>query len=119
VKKKYTDQAVIKPAGLETIHTLGRYSERDWLHIYKNDSLTDKNGNAGEGIHCKPFSFYLTLWKHATRVDGELEAINFALMQICSWLASFKEAVIFSDPTAAMQVISGLRSSTSLRSVVW
>jgi hypothetical protein len=47
----------MKLAALETVHTL--CPEQDWFHIYMDGSLTDKNGNAEAGIHCKLFSFYL------------------------------------------------------------
>jgi hypothetical protein len=54
-----TYQVIMKPAALETMHTL--YPEQDWLHIYTDDSLTDRNGNAGAGIQCKLYIFYLSL----------------------------------------------------------
>jgi hypothetical protein len=56
----------MKFADLETIHML--YPEWDGLHIsiYTDGSLRDKNGNAGEGIYCKLFIFYLTTCHHLT-----------------------------------------------------
>jgi ribonuclease HI len=91
----------MQSAVLETIHTL--YPQQYWLHIYTHGTLTENNGNAGAGagIHCKLFSFYLTLGHHATQLDGELEAMNIAIRQIVSRIGSFKKAVIFSDLTAA------------------
>jgi hypothetical protein len=47
-------------------------------------SLTDRNGNSGAGIHCKLFSFYLSLEQHATHCDGEIEAMNTAIRQLLS-----------------------------------
>jgi hypothetical protein len=67
----------VQSAVLEIIHTL--YPGQYWLHIYTDDTLTGNNGKAGAGIHCKLFSFYLTLGHHATQFDGELEAMNIAL----------------------------------------
>jgi hypothetical protein len=69
---------------LETIHTL--YPEQYWLHIYTEGTLTENNreAGAGTGIHCKLFSFYLTLGHHTTQFDGELEAMNIAIRQTVS-----------------------------------
>lgn len=58
-QKKNTDQGVMKSAALGATHTL--YPKHEWLHIHTDDSLMEKNGNAGEGIHCKLFSFYVIL----------------------------------------------------------
>jgi hypothetical protein len=82
IKKRYTDQAVMKLAALETIHTL--YPEQDWLHIYMDGSITGRNRNAGAGIHCKLFSFYLSLGQHATHFHGEIQAMNTAIKQLFS-----------------------------------
>jgi len=46
----------MKLAALET-RTL--HPEQDWLHFCRNGSVKNKNGNAGTGILCKLFSFYL------------------------------------------------------------
>jgi hypothetical protein len=35
----------MKLAALKTINTL--HPEQDWLHIYTDGSLTDRNGNTG------------------------------------------------------------------------
>jgi hypothetical protein len=59
VKKRDVDQAVMKLAALETVHTI--YPEQDRLHIYTDGSVTDKKGNVGAGIHCSLFSFCVTL----------------------------------------------------------
>jgi ribonuclease HI len=113
VKKKDTDQAVMKLAALETIRKL--YPEKDWLHIYTDGSHTDKNGNAGAGIHCKLFSFCLTLGQQATHFDGELEAMNIALRELFSRIGSFKKAVIFSDSTAAIRSLAKVDAPPSNR----
>jgi hypothetical protein len=60
------------------------------------------NGNVGAGIHCRFFSFYLSLGQHTTHFDGELESINTSLRQLFGRTGSFKRAVIFSDSTAAI-----------------
>jgi len=59
---------------LKTIHML--YPEQDWLHIYTATFPIDKKGNVGAGIHCKLFSFCLTLGHLATHCDRELETVN-------------------------------------------
>ena len=96
----------MQSAVLETIHTL--YPEQYWLHIYTDGTLTESNGKAGTGagIHCKLFSFYLTLGHHATQSDGELEAMNIAIRQIVSRIGCFKKAVTFSDSTAAIHSLT-------------
>jgi hypothetical protein len=43
LKKRDTDRSVVRLAALEAIHTL--YPEEEWLHIYTDGSLTEKNGN--------------------------------------------------------------------------
>ena len=60
-EKRYKDthQIVKQSAALETIHTL--QSELDWLHIYTDGSLSDKNWNAGVGIKWKLFKLF-TIW---------------------------------------------------------
>jgi hypothetical protein len=100
IEKRDTHQVVIKLAALETIRTL--YPEQDWLHICMGGSGTDRNGNAGVGIHCKLFSLYLLLGQHATHFGGEREAMNTALRQLVSRIGSFKKAVIFNDSSAAV-----------------
>jgi hypothetical protein len=40
--------------------------------ICVDGSLTDRNGYDGAGIHCKLFSFYLSLEQHATHFDVEI-----------------------------------------------
>ena len=106
VQKKNADQAVVQSAVLETIHIL--YPEQYWLHIYTDGTLTENNGKAGAGagIHCKLFSFYLTLGHYATQFDGQLEAMNTALRQLVSRIRYFKKAVIFSDPAAAIHSLT-------------
>jgi hypothetical protein len=89
-----------KTAALETTQTL--YPEQDQLHTYTDCLLTDRNENAGERIHCKLFSFYLSLGKHTTCFRGEIEATNTALRQLFSRTGSYKMAVILSDSTAAL-----------------
>jgi ribonuclease HI len=64
-------------------------------------SFTDRNENAGAGIYCKLFSFYLLLGKQATHFDGETET-NTAIRQLFSRTGSFEKAVIFSDSTSAI-----------------
>jgi hypothetical protein len=100
IKERDIDEVLMKPAALGTIHTL--YREQNWLHIYTDGSATNRNGNAAAGIHCKLFSFYLSLGQHATHFDGETEAMNTALRQLFSRTGSFKKAIIFSDSTAAI-----------------
>jgi hypothetical protein len=64
----------MKLAASETVNTL--QPEQDWLHIYTDGSLTDRNGNVGAGIYCKLLSFYLSPTRHATHFAGETEAMN-------------------------------------------
>jgi hypothetical protein len=52
------------------------YAEKEWLHIYTDGSLTDQIGYTGAGIHCKVFSFYLTLGLHATHCIGEVDSMD-------------------------------------------
>jgi hypothetical protein len=113
VKKKDKDHTVMKLAALETIHM--QYPEWDWLHIYAVGSLTYKNGNAGAGVHCKLRSFCLTLGQQATHFDGELEAMNIALQQHFSRIASFAKAVIFSASTAAIWSLAKVAAPPSNR----
>jgi ribonuclease HI len=100
-------------AALEAIYTL--YPEEEWLHIYTDGSLTEKNGNVRAGIYCKLFSFYLSLGQHATHFDGEIEAMNTALMNLFGRIGSFEKAVIFSDSSAAIQLIAKLDAHPSKR----
>jgi hypothetical protein len=64
LKKRDMNRSVMRLAALEAIYTL--YPEEEWLHIYTDGSLTEKNGNVRAGIYCKLFSFYLSLGQHAT-----------------------------------------------------
>jgi hypothetical protein len=54
--------------------------------------LTDKTGNARGGICCKLYIACLTIGQHAAHLDGQLEAMNIALMQLCGAIRSFKKA---------------------------
>jgi hypothetical protein len=67
------------------------YPTQDLLHVSTDGSVTDKRGNAGAGIHCKLFSFYLTLGQHATHCDGQLSAIHISLTQQFIKNGSFKK----------------------------
>jgi hypothetical protein len=113
LKKRNTDQSVMRLAALEGIYTL--YPEEEWLHIYTDDSLTEKNGNVRAGIYCKLFSFYLSLGQHVTHFDGEIEAMNTALMQLFGIIGSFEKTVIFYDSSAAIQLIAKLDALPSKR----
>jgi ribonuclease HI len=113
LKKRDTHQSVMRLAALEAVYTL--YPEEDWLHIYTDGSLAEKNGNVRAGIYCKSFSFYLSLGQHATHSDGEMEAMNTALMQLFGRTGSFEKAVIFSDSSAAIQSIAKLDALPSKR----
>jgi ribonuclease HI len=103
----------MKLAALEAIHTL--YPEEEWLHIYTDGSLTEKNGYVRVEIYCKLFSFYLSLGQHATHFDGETEAMNTALVQLFGRIGSFEKAVIFSNSSAAIQSIEKLDALPSKR----
>jgi ribonuclease HI len=100
-------------AALEAIYSL--YREEEWLHIYTDGSLTEKNGNVRAGIYFKMFSFYLSLGQHSTHFDGEIEAMNTALMQLFGRIGSFGKAVIFSDSSAAIQLIANFDALPSKR----
>jgi hypothetical protein len=78
-------------------------------------SLTNKNENAGAGIHCKLFSFYLSLGQHATHFDREIEAVSNALRELFSRNGSFNETVIFSDSTAEVLSIAKFEALPSKR----
>ncbi|KAJ4446100.1 hypothetical protein ANN_12792 [Periplaneta americana] len=64
----------------ETIHTV--YPEKDWLNIYTDGSLYDKEGSAGAGIYCTIFSSYMSAGCNTTHFDGEILAIDMALSQL-------------------------------------
>jgi ribonuclease HI len=113
LKKRDTDRSVMRLAALEAIYT--PYPEEEWLHIYTDGSLTEKIGNVGAGIYCKLFSIYLLLGQNATHFDGEIEAMNTALMQLFRRIGSFEKAVIFSDSSAAIQSIAKLDALPSKR----
>jgi ribonuclease HI len=74
-----------------------------------------EDGNIRVGIYCKLFSFYLSLGQHATCFDREIEAMNTALMQLFGRIGSFEKAVIFSDSTAAIQLLAKLDALPSKR----
>jgi hypothetical protein len=104
LNKRGTDQSVMGLATIEAIYTL--YPEEEFLHIFKECSVIEKNGNVGAGNYGKLFSFYLCLGKHATHFDGEMETKNTALMRLFGTNMSFEKAVIFSDSSAAKQSIA-------------
>jgi hypothetical protein len=99
-----TDQSVMGLATTEAIYTF--YPEEEWLHIYTDGSLTEKNGNVGAGNYGKLLSFYLSVGKHATHFDGEMETKNSSLMRLFGTIVSFEKAVIFNDSSAAKQSIA-------------
>jgi hypothetical protein len=87
LNKRGTDQSEVRLAAVEAIYTL--YPEKEWLHVYTDGSVTEKNGNVGAENYGKLFSFYLSLGKHATHFDGETEEKNSALMQLFCRNGSF------------------------------
>jgi ribonuclease HI len=103
----------MKLAALEAVHIL--YPEEEWLHIYADSSVTEKNGNVRAGIYWKLFSFCLSLGQHATHFDGEIETMKTALMQLFGRTGSFEKAVIFSDSSAAIQSVAKLDALPSKR----
>jgi ribonuclease HI len=113
LKKRDMDRSVMRLAALEAIYNV--YPEEEWLHIYTDGSLTEKNGNIRVRIYCKLFSFYLSLGQHATHFDGEIEAMSTALMQLFGRIRSYEKAVIFSDSSAAIQLIAKLDALPSKR----
>jgi hypothetical protein len=82
-----TDHLVMQLAVLDTVHSL--HPERDWLHIYTDGSLTNRNGNRA-GILCKLFRFYLSLEQHGTHLAAETEAIKTALRQLFGGIGPLK-----------------------------
>jgi hypothetical protein len=50
----------------------------------------------------------LSLGKHNIHLDGGIEAMNTAIMQLFSITGSFKRVVIFSDSIIAIQLIAKL-----------
>jgi ribonuclease HI len=61
------------------------------------------------------FSFHLSVGQHTTHFDGEIEAMNTALMQLFGRIGSFEKAIIFSDSSAAIQSIAKLDALPSNR----
>jgi hypothetical protein len=57
----------------------------------------------------------LSLGQHATHFDGEIEAMNTALMQLFGRTGSFEKAVIFSDSSAAIQLTAKFDALPSKR----
>ena len=94
----------MKLAALETIHTL--YPQTEWLHIYTDGSLLNKNGCAGAGVSCKLFNHYISAGVNSTHYDGELLAIDMALTQLLFRINMFQKVAIFSDSSAAIQAIT-------------
>jgi hypothetical protein len=75
----------------------------------------DKDVNAGAGIYCILFSFYLPLGQHATHFDGETEAVNTALIQLLCGIGSFEKAVIFSNSVSLIHSIATFYALPSKR----
>jgi hypothetical protein len=73
-------------------------------------SWTQKEMQAQKN-HCNLLS-YLTHGQHATHSDGELKAMNIALMQISCRIRTFKKAVIL---TAAIQATGKVDAPPSER----
>jgi hypothetical protein len=61
------------------------------------------------------FSFYLLQEQHATHFDGEIVAMNTALMQLFGRIGSFEKAIIFSESSAAIQSTAKLDALPSRR----
>jgi ribonuclease HI len=55
------------------------------------------------------------LGQHATHFDGEIQAMNTALIKLLSRTGSFKKAVIFNDSTAAILTIANSDALPSKR----
>jgi len=70
---------------------------------------------AGARIHCKLFSFYLTLGHHATQSEGELEAMNIAIRQTVSRIGPSKRLLFFSDSSAAIHSLTKVDEVPSKR----
>jgi len=85
---------------LEAMNT--RYPQDKWLHIFTDGSQIDGYINAGAGIYCELFSYYMPLGQHSTAFDGEIEAICIALRLLNLHQNKFERAVIFPDSKAAV-----------------
>lgn len=106
-KKSKTDPSIMRATALETINL--RYPEDQWVHIYTDGSLMEKEGNVGVGIYSKIFCFYQTLGPHHSNFEGEVEAIRIAINQLNNFLDRFDKAVIFCDSKAAISAICNLQ----------
>ena len=92
-----------KALALETIHT--HYPEDQWLHVYTDGCLQNPEERSGAGITCKSFSFYKSMGKNTTHLDGEITAIKIAIQQLTYRIHHLKKVVILSDSTSAIQAI--------------
>ena len=88
----------LRHLGLETMNT--RHPQDKWLHIFTDGSQIDIN--AGAGIHCELFSWYIPLGQRSTDFDGEIEAICTALRLLNLYQNKFERAVIFSVSKAVI-----------------
>ena len=90
----------LRHLALETMNI--RHPPDKWLHIFTDGCQMDGYINAGAGICCEIFSCYMPLGKHSTAYDGEIEAIQSALLLLSLHQNKFERAVIFSDSKAAI-----------------
>lgn len=112
-KKCKTDPSIMRATAIETISR--RYPEDQWLHIYTDGSLMEKEGNVGMGIYSKIFCFYQTLGPYHSNFEGEVEAIRIAVNQLNNFLHAFNKAVIFCDSKAAILAVANLQDPKTVQ----
>ncbi|GFW19829.1 hypothetical protein TNCV_3561321 [Trichonephila clavipes] len=110
-KKEFSDSKAI---ALETINI--RYPQHDWLiSICIDGSRLDQDGSAGTGIYTEQFAFYLNLGPKMTPFDRAVEAIRTTIQQLLLRKEAFENDVIFSNSISAIQAVTSLEFSDSIR----
>ncbi|XP_035213477.1 uncharacterized protein LOC118187377 [Stegodyphus dumicola] len=112
VDKKQISPEQIRTIALETIEQ--RFPAEEWIHVYTDGSLTDRIQGPEAGAFSKLFSFYIPVGAYSTHFDGELKAIHVAAQQLSLRQSSFRRAVVLSDSTLAIQVISSYQECKNI-----
>ncbi|GFW25278.1 hypothetical protein TNCV_5088441 [Trichonephila clavipes] len=94
-------------AQVEKLECIELFQKYMGTHLLDLKSETGrKKVNAGAGVYCHLFSFYLTTGKFTTAFDGEVAALQVALAQLYCHLNSFTRAVVFCDSKAAIFAVN-------------
>lgn len=96
---------------VETMESL--YPEPHWFKIFTNGSYSPNQPNAGAGVFCSLFAFYIPVGTESTAYNGKITVICVAVEQLLCFLDKFSNVVFLFNSQAARYSMKSVDSLSS------